>query len=90
MILFVDSEGPDQPAWMRKLTCAFPVRICKKTRFRMAQPIKQSSKSPEHIFVYKLEKKMFIWIIWLLKRCHANMFWLTLIMLNTLRCHAHF
>ena len=37
-ILFVDSECPDQTARMRRLIRAFAVRICPKTRFRMARP----------------------------------------------------
>ena len=39
MILFVDSEGPDQTARMRRLIWALAVRICPKARFRIAQPI---------------------------------------------------
>ena len=38
MILFEDSEGSDQTAWMRRLTWAFAVRICPKNHFRMARP----------------------------------------------------
>ena len=38
MILFADSEGPDQTARMRSLIRAFAVRICPKTCFRMARP----------------------------------------------------
>ena len=34
-----DSEGPDQTARMRRLIWAFAVRICPKTRFRMARPV---------------------------------------------------
>ena len=33
-----DSEGSDQTVRMRRLICAFAVRICPKTRFHMAQP----------------------------------------------------
>ena len=39
MILLADIEGPEQTARMRSLFWAFAVRICPKTRFRMAQPI---------------------------------------------------
>ena len=39
MILCADDEGPDQTARMRSLIWAFAVRICPKTRFRMAQTI---------------------------------------------------
>ena len=39
MIVLADSEGPDQTARMRRLIWAFAVRICPKTRFRMALPI---------------------------------------------------
>ena len=39
MVLLADSEGPDQPARMRRLIRAIIVRICPKTRFRMARPI---------------------------------------------------
>ena len=38
MILLADSEGPDQTARMRRLIWAFAVRICQKTRLRMALP----------------------------------------------------
>ena len=31
MIMLADSEGPDQPARMRRLNWAFAVRICQKT-----------------------------------------------------------
>ena len=34
-----DSEGPDQTGQMRRLICAFAVRICPKTHFCMALPI---------------------------------------------------
>ena len=44
MILFADSEGPDQIAWMLRLIWAFAVRICPKTRFRMARPIRSNHK----------------------------------------------
>ena len=37
--LLADSEGPDQPAWMRRLIRAFAVCICPGTCFRMARPI---------------------------------------------------
>ena len=39
MILFVDSEGPDQTAQMGNLIRAFAVRICPKTSLRMMWPI---------------------------------------------------
>ena len=39
MILFADSEGPDQTAQMRTLIWAFAVCICPKTCFRMVRPI---------------------------------------------------
>ena len=39
MILAADSEGPDQTARMRSLIWAFALRICPKTRFRVARPI---------------------------------------------------
>ena len=39
MILIVGSEGPDQIARMRSLIWAFAVRLCQKTRFRMARPV---------------------------------------------------
>ena len=39
MILLTDREGPDQTARMRRLIWAFAVRICLKTRFRIAGPI---------------------------------------------------
>ena len=39
MILLADSEGPDQTARMRSLIWAIAVRICPKTRFRVARPI---------------------------------------------------
>ena len=39
MILLADREGPDQSARMRKLIWDFAVRICPKTRFRMARPM---------------------------------------------------
>ena len=38
MILFADSEGPNQTARMRRLIWAFAVCICHKTRFRMERP----------------------------------------------------
>ena len=38
MILLANSEGPDQTARMRRLIWAFAVRVCPKTRFRMAMP----------------------------------------------------
>ena len=38
MILLADSEGPDWTAWIRRLIWAFAIRICPKTRFRMARP----------------------------------------------------
>ena len=37
MILFADSEDPDQTVQMRRLIWAFAVCICPKTGFRMAQ-----------------------------------------------------
>ena len=39
MILFVDSEGPDQTAQMCSLIWAFAVRICPKTGFCMTWPL---------------------------------------------------
>ena len=39
MILFADSEGPDQTAWMHRLIWVFAICICQKTCFRMALPI---------------------------------------------------
>ena len=39
MILFADSERPDQTARIRRLISAFALRVCPKTRFRMAQLI---------------------------------------------------
>ena len=38
MILAADCECPDQTAPMHRLIWAFDVRICPKTRFRMARP----------------------------------------------------
>ena len=38
MILFVDSEGPDQTTRMRRLIWGFAVHIFLKARFCMAQP----------------------------------------------------
>ena len=38
MIMFTDSEGPDQTARMRRLIRAFAFRICPKTHFRMVRP----------------------------------------------------
>ena len=38
-ILLTDSEGPDQTARLRSLIWTFAVRICPKTRFRIARPI---------------------------------------------------
>ena len=38
--LFLDSKGPDQTARMRRLLWTFAVRICPKTYFRMAWPLK--------------------------------------------------
>ena len=32
-----DGENPDQTAWMGRLIWAYPVSICPKTHFRMAQ-----------------------------------------------------
>ena len=40
MIWFADKDGPDQTAWMHRLTLAIAVRICPKTRFRIAWPYK--------------------------------------------------
>ena len=37
-ILLADIEGPDQTVRMRRLSWAFAVRICLKTRFRIARP----------------------------------------------------
>ena len=39
MIRLEDNEDPDQTARMRRLVWAFAVRICTKTRFRLARPI---------------------------------------------------
>ena len=39
MILFADSECPDQDALMRGVVWAFAARICQETRFCMAKPI---------------------------------------------------
>ena len=39
MILSAGSKGPDQTARMRSLVRAFAVRICPRTRFRMARPL---------------------------------------------------
>ena len=39
MLLLADSEGPDQPAQLRRLIWAFAVRICPKVRFRMGRRI---------------------------------------------------
>ena len=36
--LLTDIEGLDQTAHVRKLICAFAVRICPEIRFRMARP----------------------------------------------------
>ena len=38
MIWLADSEGTDQTVRMRRLIGAFIVRICQKTRFRVARP----------------------------------------------------
>ena len=38
VILFADSEGPDQTARMRRLIWAFAVCICSNTRFLIARP----------------------------------------------------
>ena len=40
MILLADREGPDQTARMRRLIWALAVRICPKTCFRNARPIR--------------------------------------------------
>ena len=50
MILSADSESPDQTARMRRLIWAFAVRICPKTRFRMARPICQK-KYPPYLYM---------------------------------------
>ena len=39
MILFADSEGPNQIVRMRRLMWAFADRMCPRVRFRMASPI---------------------------------------------------
>ena len=39
IILFADTEGPDQTARMRSLIWTFAFRICSKTHFRMARPL---------------------------------------------------
>ena len=39
MILLTDSKGSDQTARMYSPIWVFAVRICPKTRFRMARPI---------------------------------------------------
>ena len=39
MILTADNNGHDHHARMRRLIWAFAVRVCQKTRFRMAQTI---------------------------------------------------
>ena len=38
MILLADNEAPDQTVRMRSLIRTFAVRICMKTRFRIALP----------------------------------------------------
>ena len=59
MILLADSEGPDQTARMRRLIWAFAVRICPKTRFRVArQEMLQSYSSsmvPDKV-------NLFVWV----------------------------
>ena len=50
MILFADSEGPDQTARMRRLIWAFAARICQKTRFRMAGPVFVTCNFPYLVF----------------------------------------
>ena len=39
MIMFVDSEGPDQTVRLRRLIRAFAVRIIHKAHFRIMRPI---------------------------------------------------
>ena len=39
MIMLADSKGPDQIAHPRSLIWAFAIRICPKTRFRLARPL---------------------------------------------------
>ena len=39
MIMWADSESPDQTAHLRSLIWAFAIRICPKTRFRLARPL---------------------------------------------------
>ena len=49
MILLAGSEGPDQSARKRRLIRAFAVRICSKTRFRMARPDLYNSILNSHV-----------------------------------------
>ena len=44
MNLLADSEAPNQTARMRSLIWAFAIRICPKTRFRIAQLISESDR----------------------------------------------
>ena len=39
IILLADSEGSEQTVWMPRLIWPFALRICPKTRFRMAHDI---------------------------------------------------
>ena len=47
VILLANSEGPDQTARMRSLIWAFAVRLCSKTRFIMADLIRDVSNAPK-------------------------------------------
>ena len=52
MILLVNSEGPEQTAWMRRLIWAFAVCICPKTFLHGAAQMMQYE--PAHDKTYKM------------------------------------
>ena len=58
MILFTDSEGPDQTARMRKLIWAFAARICPKTRFRLARPTCYGSYNYIFFFLFNAHARL--------------------------------
>ena len=62
MIILTDSKGPDQTARMRRLIWAFTVRICPKTRFRMARLIYMIIKN-----IYMINKDSYM----INKKCYS-------------------
>ena len=83
MNLLVDSEGPEQTAWI----WVFAVHICLKTCFRMVQPIGHSSILPssDSLLAMNNEKHSFLGNVLLMSTHNLTFLWRNKKNINTLR-----